>query len=400
MRVSLDGRDLATYPFLKESQQLAGNIADSLPVFLEGVTGKRAASSAADRVIEAVTKPLATDPPLPSSEALSVKIEIASYAIARILVSCAKDRQMIDRLAKYEANRAYRALINEEPEKRVFLYQALGMDITAGGLSVVQYIPLAAHLPEDRWRLVNRTVDRGIVAVSSGEKDELLREQIRVLVRSHLPLPVPERICQLLAAEQGRIQAAVSERMLEEYGVVETGAYPPCISAILQALADGRNLTHSGRFSVTAFLNNIGMDPAQIIRMYGRSPDFDEERTSYQVGHISGRGGTEYTAPSCAWMKTNSLCIRPDRTCDKVQHPLTYYKVKKRRLSSGRPVSHADDFPATGSHDHKESDQGDQVPDSRSDDRRKGDEKYDKRKHADQSGDDIKDPGFHDGTKV
>jgi DNA primase large subunit len=398
MRVSLDGRDLATYPFLKESQQLAGNIGDSIPVFLEGVTGKRAASFAADRVIEAVTKPLSTDPPLPPSDALSVKIEIASYAIARILVSCAKDRQMIERLAKYEANRAYRALINEDSEKRVFLYQALGMDIAAGGLPVVQYIPLAAHLPEDRWRLVNRSVIRGIVAISAGEKDELLREQIRVLVRSHLPLPVPERICQLLAAEQGRIQAAISERMLEEYGVVETGAYPPCISAILEALAAGRNLTHSGRFSVTAFLNNIGMDPAQIIRIYGRSPDFDEERTSYQVGHISGRGGTEYTAPSCAWMKTNSLCIRPDRTCEKVQHPLTYYKVKKRRISSGSPVSHADDLPPAGTHNHKESNKGDQVPDSGPEDRGKGDEKHDKRKHADQSGDDIQDPGFHDGN--
>jgi DNA primase large subunit len=53
----------------------------------------------------------------------------------------------------------------------------------------------------------------------------------------------------------------------------------------------------------------------------------------YQVEHITGRGGsgTEYTAPACAAMKTTGLCIRPDTICEKVNHPLSYYKLKKKK---------------------------------------------------------------------
>src|SRR5208283_3408190 len=87
---------------------------------------------------------------------------------------------------------------------------------------------------------------------------------------------------------------------------VEEGAFPPCIQALITALAAGTNLTHAGRFSLTAFLHNIGMDTTGIAELYARSPDFDIEKTMYQVEHITGRGGTgtEYTTPACAAMQT------------------------------------------------------------------------------------------------
>jgi DNA primase large subunit len=75
------------------------------------------------------------------------------------------------------------------------------------------------------------------------------------------------------------------------------------------------------------------MDVPAIAQLYARSPDFDAEKTMYQVEHITGRGGsgTEYTAPACAAMKTTGLCIRPDPLCEKVNHPLSYYKLKKKK---------------------------------------------------------------------
>jgi DNA primase large subunit len=75
------------------------------------------------------------------------------------------------------------------------------------------------------------------------------------------------------------------------------------------------------------------MDVTAIAQLYARSPDFDAEKTMYQVEHITGRGGsgTEYTAPACAAMKTTGICIRPDAVCEKVSHPLSYYKLKKKK---------------------------------------------------------------------
>jgi DNA primase large subunit len=31
-------------------------------------------------------------------------------------------------------------------------------------------------------------------------------------------------------------------------------------------------------------------------------------------------------------MRTTGLCIRPDLLCEKINHPLNYYKVKKKKM--------------------------------------------------------------------
>ena len=79
-------------------------------------------------------------------------------------------------------------------------------------------------------------------------------------------------------------------------------------------------------------MHTIGMDLHQIVEVYTRAPDFDIQKTMYQVEHISGRGGTEYTPPGCATMKTYGLCVNPDAICKNksVTHPLWYYKQKKK----------------------------------------------------------------------
>jgi DNA primase large subunit len=104
------------------------------------------------------------------------------------------------------------------------------------------------------------------------------------------------------------------------------------MQALILALTSGTSLTHAGRFALTTFIHTIGMDVTGIAQLYARSPDFDAEKTMYQVEHITGRGGsgTEYTAPACAAMKTTGLCTRPDALCEKVNHPLSYYKLKKK----------------------------------------------------------------------
>lgn len=129
--------------------------------------------------------------------------------------------------------------------------------------------------------------------------------------------------------------------MLEEFGSVEESAFPPCMKTIINALIQSASLPHMGRFAITAFLHNIGMDNTKIIELYGHVPHFDLSKTMYQVEHISGRGGlgTEYISPLCSTMKTYALCVHPDALCNKITHPLTYYKQKKKMVKSGRNVS-------------------------------------------------------------
>ncbi len=103
------------------------------------------------------------------------------------------------------------------------------------------------------------------------------------------------------------------------------------MEVLVEQIKEGEGLPHTARFAVTAFLRTVGMPVDEIVDMYDTFPDFDEEKTRYQVEHISGdSSGTEYTPPSCGTMKTYGNCPEHlmDSKCraDTVTHPLSYYR--------------------------------------------------------------------------
>jgi DNA primase large subunit len=196
-------------------------------------------------------------------------------------------------------------------------------------MPVINYVELVPHLRDPRWRLVNRDVQQGSVSLNPQEIDELIRERIRIIIADRLPLRVPSGICERLAPIASEIVALRQQQILEQFGEIKEEAFPPCINALIRAVTEGTNLTHMGRFAITSFLHTIGMNVAQIADVFAQAPDFDPDMTMYQVEHISGRGGTEYTPPSCATMRTFGLCANRDSNCERINHPLSYYRLKK-----------------------------------------------------------------------
>ncbi|MBP1927841.1 DNA primase large subunit [Methanolinea mesophila] len=333
MKVALELKDFAKYPFLKESQQFIREYADTIGDFIGTNPGKIALKRATGRVSDALGLQEEKAPDRVPTERFEVKLEVAGYALARVLVSCQDDRSIIDRLCRYEAARAFRYLLDEDDDKKEMVASSLGIHVSGRSVPLFQYVEMVSGMREDRWRLVNREVDSGRVQVNRDEMNELIREQLRVILARQLPLKVPGQVCADLQPYLELITTAYQERLIEDMGEVEEGSFPPCIQAILTALTGGTNITHAGRFALTAFLHNIGMDKNQIVELYCRAPDFDVSKTLYQVEHISGRGGTEYTAPGCASMRTFGLCVNRDEICGKVNHPLNYYRRKKKRSS-------------------------------------------------------------------
>lgn len=327
MRVQLDRRDLAKYPFLKEAQEWVAARTGTLGQFLATTYGKLAARNGARRVIGAIT---GEDPSVAAGSSEPER-DVFSYALARILVSCAKDRGLIDRLTRFEAARAWGFLQEEEAAKRAYVSGSIGIDPDARELPVIEYVELVAQLREDRWRLVNRRISGGRVSIGEDDLEELIRERIRHILHRQLPLPVPGQVCEALSPLLADIAASYQATIMRDFGEVEEGAFPPCLQALVGAITAGTNLPHAGRFAITAFLHNIGMNPVQIMEIFARAPDFDPEKTRYQVEHICGRGGTEYTAPSCATLRTTGFCVNRDSTCERVNHPLSYYRIRKRR---------------------------------------------------------------------
>jgi len=337
-----NGKELSHFPFLKKAQDPIRSRFASLGNLLSTEKGQYLVSRAVIRIQDAWSQKKGNEPTVEDSP----EDEIAEYAIARIIISCVNDKQLIDRLTRYESERAYYFLVNEVEWNSNYVQEdteysrlwtliadELGIHITQDRMPVPDYVELVAPLHDDRYRLINRRVEKGWVFVNKNERYDLLRERIRVLLRRDLPHKVPKEICDLIGPRVAEIKKVYQEQMLRQFGKVDENAFPPCIQALILALAAGTNLTHAGRFALTAFLHNIGMNSTGIAELYSRSPDFDVEKTMYQVEHITGRGGTstEYTTPSCAAMQTTGLCVHKDPLCEKISHPLSYYKAKKNR---------------------------------------------------------------------
>ncbi len=338
MRPVFEPKDLARYPFLQEAQaKIAGSQLNQLEAFLESDVGARIIRLATERIEAAITiTPESLKAHFKESyEGGPDPLEsLYAYGMARVIASCINDRTVIERLISYEARRSSFFLMSDESKetaeaaaaKRDEVAMRLGLQIHGDTVTVpvVPYIEMAAGLREPGWRLVNREVSGGVVRVYATEFEVLLRERIRVVIRARGLPRVPAEVCALLAPAIERLTAVHQGQMLRNLGPIDESRYPPCMAALVMALASGANLTHMGRFALTAFLHTIGLSTTQIVEVYQRSPDFDIEKTLYQVEHISGRSGTEYTPPSCATMETNGLCVRRDALCERIGGPLGY----------------------------------------------------------------------------
>jgi DNA primase large subunit len=348
MRPAFDEKDLARYPFLQEAQaKIAGSALNRLESFLGSESGRRIIEKSTGRIEAAITIPpqgLAEYFREFHAQIPNALESLYTYGMARIIASCINDRSVIERLIAFEARRSAFYLASDEEEeteeaKREEVARRLGLELRDGTVPLATYVEMVSGLREPGWRLVNREVKDGVVRVYDSEVEVLLRERIRVVIRARGLPKVPAEVCALLAPAIERLTAVHQGQMLRNLGPIDESRYPPCMGALILALAGGANLTHMGRFALTAFLHTIGLDVTQIVEVYQRSPDFDIQKTLYQVEHISGRSGTEYTPPSCATMETNGLCVRRDALCERIGGPLGYYRKKKGSPPPGEAPS-------------------------------------------------------------
>jgi DNA primase large subunit len=295
------------------------------------------------RVLEAIGDGITRNA---SPDRVSAEKELLSYPVARILVSCINDGYLIKRYALSEAKSAFEKVkeLREDGLKEL----ALDFNIDAVFdekwviIHFTDYIRYANVIHEPKWKLVNRNIDHGRVSLTREDFSRIMEEAIRKRIESGLPLAVPPEICASLGQYLEEIRNALttrkSEFSIEEFKEIMPDCFPPCM---VHAISNGRagvNLAHSMRFALVSFLLNIGMNVEGIIELFKVSPDFDEERTRYQVNHIHGATGTTYTSPSCATMITYGNCYGKEALCERISHPLSYYRKKAWILKKGKPA--------------------------------------------------------------
>jgi len=271
------------------------------------------------------------------------EVELLSYPLARVMVSCLGDDYLLRRYALAEAKLAQRRM-QKSREDLLPLARDLGIRPVAQEglfrLHFTEYLPAASRMHSPPWKLVNRALQGGYLTVTTEELIRLMEEMVRERVLKGLPLGVEDRICQGLSEYLDPIRKELEvakNRNRVDLGPVEEGAFPPCIRAMLAQVAAGTNLAHTARFALTSFLLRIGMEVDQVVGIFNTSPDFDEERTRYQVEHIAGATGTRYRPPACSTMATYGNCPGEDSRCRRIRHPLAYYEwaLKSRSPAEG-----------------------------------------------------------------
>jgi DNA primase large subunit len=332
--------DYIKYPFLQGARDFARKIAVSnIPLgdMLATKDGKVILELAKLRIMTALGRTITT-PPTARNE-----IKLASFYFARRLLTCAKSpKSLVEKLIECEAGRSVDYLKTENSQKREKILQELGIDVKTKTISLIEYLPLTVRLAtkHPEWKLINKTVSKGRVYIGYKDlMDTILKEKIKDRLRVGLYDPGEDTLSNP-PPDVTRILGPIADEMLGGYyktlsmdvGEVTPSNYPPCIIAIIDELARGDNPTHPARFALVTFANSIGLKEEEIVEMFKNVRDFQMEQTLYQVRHISGTlGGTKYSAPACAKLRTFGLCKAGDNPlCAAVAHPLGYYDAKQK----------------------------------------------------------------------
>ncbi|MCJ2556278.1 MAG: DNA primase large subunit PriL [Candidatus Thermoplasmatota archaeon] len=330
-------RTIARFPFLEHASEFIRSEGPTLEELLLHPAYEEVRRDGMSRVRRALEEGRIPDGET-NTEADSLR-ELLSYPIARMIVSGVGDAYLIRRYSLAEAEKARRNMTSEDNDFISHVAKDLGMDFRMDGLVLLHfadYLRYSVQMKSKDWKLVNQRLAEGYVRLGRDRFVRVLQEAIQRRMESELPLAVNDQILGALEDKIGEIGKLTEEKKeqykVEDMGRIRITRVPPCMRDLIRAIQVGKHIPHTGRFALTAFLHNIGLSSADIFRLYSLSPDFQEGKTKYQIGHISGEiSGTEYTPPECSTMQSYGLCPGPDDLCKRIKHPLNYYRIKGKK---------------------------------------------------------------------
>ncbi|MFO7677589.1 MAG: DNA primase large subunit PriL [Thermoplasmatota archaeon] len=333
---------LAKYPFLNDAKTYIKNYGPSVHELLEDIIYERARLLGIERLNNAIYKKNVQKRSLASET--DCIMEILSYPLARMIAVCVGDTYFKRRYSLGEATSAYKNFVEEPTSfllditKEMNLHVDQVEDTNKIKIHFKDYLRYAPTRYKE-WKMVNRDIDKGYIQIY--RKDlarlllELLRKRINDELDSHQCHSIIEKTFQ---ADINRFRSLVNKEKKKyesaPIGKLNIEKLPPCFKDILSAIQSGENVPHMGRFALVAFLNSLKLNTNDILRLFSTAPDYEEDKTRYQVEHITGESSsTNYKSPGCDKMRTYGVCPvdKMDDICKKIRHPLSYYKIQWKK---------------------------------------------------------------------
>ncbi|MEM2839923.1 MAG: DNA primase large subunit PriL [Thermoplasmata archaeon] len=341
--LGVDLKYYAKYPFLEGAALVLKEKGIKIEDLLTDLAFEPARTRGMDRVRQAVESGEVSAVAL--ARDADQLIEVLSYPIARMIVSCSGHRLLIARYALAEAVLLEKRLQNESDDNLLSIARELGIDARSDSrgfqIHFSSFLANTSTIRAKEWKLVNQEIFRGMVMVDRDRLTRIARQALNDKINSELPRPVNEKILSVFGeVAQGlvlQLEGKRKEFVAGELGPIDDSSFPPCMKTILTMMRNGENVPHTARFAITSFLGTLGMSSDKIMEMFSSAPDFDPSKSEYQIHHILGDiSGTKYTPPECATMKSYGNCYDPDSLCEKewMTHPLKYYRAMRRRRGS------------------------------------------------------------------
>lgn len=332
-------QDLARYPYLKDAKKYVENQSMSVTELIKDPLYERARSIAIDRLDKAFeTKDVGARQLSTESDSI---MELFSYPLARMITCCINDLYFTRRYALGEAVRFYKNLLKESTPHLVDIVKEFDFNIIfeeENNHLAIYFTDYLSFAPTRyrTWKLVNREVQNGYVTINAKDLSRLSQEALRHRINQELAgKPCQELVKKTFSEDINRLKNKVATIQKNNetipVGKLDIEKLPPCIKRILADVQAGENVPHMGRFALVSFLNSLKLTTQDIIDLFNMAPDFDEEKSRYQIEHITGEiSSTSYKPPGCEKLKTYGLCPSEeiDGICKRTNHPLSYYRYR------------------------------------------------------------------------
>jgi len=333
---------LAKYPFLDDAKSYVKNNELNVSEILDDPLYERARMVGVDRLGKSFNDRDAGNRSLAGET--DCIMEILSYPIARMIAVCIGDTYFKRRYALGEAIHAYKNLINEPTSFLIQISKEFNINVKKDedtNLIKIHFTDYLHYAPTryKEWKMINRELEKGYINISHKDLARLLQESLRARINDELDsLQCNNRIYKTFSTDIQRIQNTVMmhRKKIEAMpvGKLDVEKLPPCMKDILAAIQSGENVPHAGRFALVAFLNSLKLNTNNILKLFSTAPDYEEEKTRYQVEHITGDiSSTSYKPPGCSKMRTYGICPveKIDDLCKQKRHPISYYRAKWRQ---------------------------------------------------------------------
>jgi DNA primase large subunit len=302
------------------------------------------------------------------------------YLLLRILLYILNNKILSNRVANIYSKTTYSELNKENEYNLYYIYKDLDLDVlyeenetmykkiivkdqqeiykTNFKISYIDYLKFASNLKDEYRKLVNNALLQGYVYIKAEQLNRLLQEHVRMKILTQNI--VDSNHLDKLKADLFKVQdfkdlfdsiTEIWESKKEEFeyslditykeGKDISESFPPCIKEILTKAQEGQNLIHTERLYILWILNALKYPEEKIVDVFSTLPDFDREKTAYQVKYAIKKGYSPY---SCKSLKSYTLCMAnkyKDKLClegyfskklqvqRQISHPLFYINLKQ-----------------------------------------------------------------------